>query len=167
MLPTTGAQVSFIVIAYNAAPTIRACVESILVQAVDKEVILVDNNSTDGTAGQVSGLPLTVVFEARRCRGTARNRGLDAAHGAWIAFVDADVELPPHWAPEALALLDSHPDCVAVGGPGLTPAAGWVSQAIDTLQYGIRFDEPEHLVGSRTGLVPAQATPPLVAGRDH
>jgi glycosyltransferase involved in cell wall biosynthesis len=140
--------VSFIVIAYNAAPTIRACIESILAQPVDKQVILVDNHSTDGTAAQVAGLPLTVVFEGNRCRGTARNRGLDAAQGAWIAFVDSDVELPPQWAPDALALLASHPDCVAVGGPGLTPAAGWVSRALDALQYGVRLEESEHRVGS-------------------
>jgi glycosyltransferase involved in cell wall biosynthesis len=143
-----GAQVSFIIIAYNAAQTIRACVESIVAQPVAKEIILVDNNSTDGTAACVADLPLTVVFEARRCRGTARNRGLEAAQGAWIAFVDADVELPPEWAPDALALLEKHPACVAVGGPGLTPAPSWVSRALDTLQFGVRLDEPEHMVRS-------------------
>jgi glycosyltransferase involved in cell wall biosynthesis len=148
VLPTPGALVSFIVIAYDAAPTIRACVESILLQPVEKEIILVDNNSTDGTAAQVAGLPLTILSEARRGRGAARNRGLEAARGAWIAFVDADVELPRGWAADALALLDSHPGCVAVGGPGLTPAAGWVSRAMDSLQYGIRFDEREHRVRS-------------------
>jgi|GEM_PF-1708177 len=130
-------QVSFIVIAYNAGNTISSCIESILAQKVDKQVILVDNNSTDGTADKVKDLPVSIVFESERCRGIARNRGLEAAKGDFIAFVDADVELPDNWATCALSLLAKHPDAVAVGGPGLTPSNTWIAKAMDSMQYGV------------------------------
>jgi glycosyltransferase involved in cell wall biosynthesis len=128
--------VSFIVIAYNARNTIRSCIESILAQRICKQVILVDNNSTDGTADEVHDLPVILLFEPERCRGTARNRGLEVAEGDYVAFVDADVELPANWTTIALSLLAEHPDVVAVGGPGLTPSNTWVAKAMDSIQYG-------------------------------
>ena len=42
-------EVSFIVPAYNAEKTIAKCIESILSQGVEKEIIVVDNTSTDKT----------------------------------------------------------------------------------------------------------------------
>ena len=128
--------VSFIVIAYNARPLIRRCIESILVQAELHEIILVDNNSTDGTADAVRDLPVRIVTEHEQNRGAARNRGLAEARGAYIAFVDADVELPAQWTALALSHLQQADDIAAVGGPGRSPATSWVSRALDVLQYG-------------------------------
>jgi glycosyltransferase involved in cell wall biosynthesis len=140
--------VAFIVIAYNAEGTIRACIDSILAQGLPGEVILVDNGSTDGTISCVGGRPVTVVHEAKRCRGAARNRGLDAARADYIAFVDADVELPGDWGRRALDLLGRHPDVAAVGGPGRTPDGSWVSRALDALQYGHRLEDRQEYVVS-------------------
>lgn len=134
--PRRQVEASFIVIAYNAQRTVRRCIESILAQSVQKEILLVDNNSTDGTVAEVRDLPVTILFEAERSRGAARNRGLSAARGNYIVFVDSDVELPQTWASGALHLLNRHPEVVAVGGPGLTPKPSWVSRALDVLQYG-------------------------------
>lgn len=128
--------VSFIVIAYNAQRTIRRCIESILAQSVEKEVILVNNNSTDGTADEVCDLPITILFESQRCRGRARNCGLERAKGDYIAFVDADVELPAYWTDRALSLLDACPGAAAVGGPGFSDDNSMTSKALDMFQYG-------------------------------
>jgi len=131
-----GPKVSFIVIAYNALNTIRCCIESILAQDIDKEIILVDNNSTDGTIEQVQDLDVKIVFEAKRCRGAARNRGLEVASCEFVAFVDADVELSEGWTRRALELLDKHPEVAAVGGPGISSEKSWISSSINVLQYG-------------------------------
>ena len=141
-------QVSFIVIAYNARNTIRPCIKSILAQKVCKQIILVDNNSTDGTADEVNDLPLSIIFEPERCRGTARNKGLEVAKGDLIVFVDADVELSENWASLALSLLAEHSDVVAVGGPGLTPGNTWVAKAMDSIQYGTLLSDHNKYVAA-------------------
>lgn len=140
--------VSFIVIAYNASCTIMSCINSIMSQTVVKQIILVDNNSDDGTSNVVSDLPLTILFEKKRCRGTARNRGLAAAEGSYVAFVDADVELASDWTTVALALLNEHPDVVAVGGPGFSPGESWVAKALDGIHYGNRAGGKQRYVNS-------------------
>lgn len=141
-------EVTFIIIAYNARLTIRQCIESVLAQNVSKQVVLVDNHSTDGMIDAVRDFPITILFEPERCRGLARNRGLEVAIGQYIAFVDSDVELPLDWARKALCLLKKHLDVAGVGGPGLTPEGSWVSKAQDVLQYGSWLDEEEKGVSS-------------------
>jgi glycosyltransferase involved in cell wall biosynthesis len=98
-------EASFIVIAYNAAPTIERTLHSISSQAslTDYEVLVVDDGSTDDTASLVrryaSADPRTrlIPLGANRGRGTARATGVAQSSGEWIATVDADIVLPPHW----------------------------------------------------------------------
>jgi len=54
------------------------------------ELIICDNNSTDGTAALARAAGATVVFEPVNQIGRARNRGAEAATGDWLLFVDAD-----------------------------------------------------------------------------
>jgi glycosyltransferase involved in cell wall biosynthesis len=56
----------------------------------ESELIVCDNNSTDGTAGIARAAGATVVFEPVNQIGRARNRGAQAATGDWLLFVDAD-----------------------------------------------------------------------------
>lgn len=149
--PSPRPVVSFIVIVLNGAATIRRCAESILGQAASVELLVVDNGSTDGTRAALGGLPLQILDEPVRRRGAARNRGLTAATGDYIAFVDADVELPAEWTTVALELLRRHPDVAGVGGPGETPEESWVARSLDALQYG-------HRTGDRERQVPSLAT---------
>jgi glycosyltransferase involved in cell wall biosynthesis len=141
-------QVSFVVIAYNAEKTIRGCIESILNQLIEKEVILINNNSTDSTVDRVNDLEVKILFESERNRGVARNYGLEAANGQYIAFVDADVELPKDWAIKALNLLENHPEVIAAGGPGISPDNSLVSQSLNILQYGNHLNNKENYVKS-------------------
>lgn len=146
--------VSFIVIAWNADKTISRCLDSILRQEVTKHVILVDNNSTDGTADLAREYPIEVYLEPIRSRGLARNRGLEAAQGLYIAFVDSDVELPEHWTTKAVSFLNKDANVVAVGGPGLGEDVSWVSRAWGELQYGNQPNDAPHYVRS----LPTMAT---------
>lgn len=56
----------------------------------EHEVILVDNNSTDGTARIGEKYGAKVVFEPVNQISRARNRGAAAATGEWLIFIDAD-----------------------------------------------------------------------------
>lgn len=56
----------------------------------DSELIVCDNNSTDGTAGIARAAGAMVVFEPVNQIGRARNRGAAAATGDWLLFIDAD-----------------------------------------------------------------------------
>ncbi|MEO0119589.1 MAG: glycosyltransferase family A protein, partial [candidate division WOR-3 bacterium] len=66
----------FIVPAYNAEKTIGKCIESILAQNIEKEVIIVDNGSTDNTANIIKKYPVKYILETKKSPAAARNRGL-------------------------------------------------------------------------------------------
>jgi glycosyltransferase involved in cell wall biosynthesis len=86
---------SIVIPAYNAASTIVASVESCLSQSYPThEVIVVDDGSTDGTAGLLEarfGLTIQLIsLPENGGPAAARNAGIRAATGTHIAFQDAD-----------------------------------------------------------------------------
>lgn len=89
-------RLSVIVPVYNAAATLRPCVESILqYEGEDVEILLINDGSTDGSADICNEFArkdkrVNVCHKANGGVSTARNQGLDMAHGEWITFVDAD-----------------------------------------------------------------------------
>ena len=91
--------VSIVIPAYNEERHLAACLEAIARQSVPPdEVIVVDNNSTDGTVALARSYPFVrVVHEPRQGIVYARNAGFSAAHSTIIGRIDADIELPPKW----------------------------------------------------------------------
>ncbi|MCG5478975.1 MAG: glycosyltransferase [Ensifer alkalisoli] len=92
--------VSFVVAAFNAADTIRRAVDSALAQeGISTEVIVVDDCSSDTTAAVVAAMQhprlRLIALERNRGPGGARNAGLAAARGRWIAILDADDTVEP------------------------------------------------------------------------
>ncbi|MBP1884641.1 glycosyltransferase family 2 protein [Sinorhizobium mexicanum] len=92
--------VTFVVAAYNAAETIVRAVESALRQeGVTVEVVIVDDRSSDGTVEIVSTIAdprlRLIALEQNRGPGGARNAGLAAARGKWIAVLDSDDTVRP------------------------------------------------------------------------
>lgn len=95
--------VSVIIPAFNSARLIGNAVGSAQAQSEGRiEIIVVDDASTDGTAAVVEGLAAQdprvrlVRMERNGGPGGARNAGLDAAGGEWIALLDADDRYHPH-----------------------------------------------------------------------
>ncbi|MFJ6321809.1 MULTISPECIES: glycosyltransferase family 2 protein [unclassified Rhizobium] len=92
--------VSFVIAAYNAEETLERAIDSALAQgAVSMEVVVVDDCSTDSTRDIVGNHPdprVRLVAMARNSGpGAARNAGLDAARGRWVAVLDSDDALRP------------------------------------------------------------------------
>ncbi len=85
--------ISCIVPVFNGERYLAEALDSILAQTYRPlEVIVVDDGSTDGTAHIVAGYGERISYlrQANAGPGAARNRGLDAAAGAYVAFLDAD-----------------------------------------------------------------------------
>jgi GT2 family glycosyltransferase len=105
---------------FNAATTIAACVDSILAQDYSpdrRQLVVVDNGSTDGSSAILRryGRRLALLDEQVRGPAAARNRGISAAEGRYIAFIDADCIADRHWLSHLVAALESA-QTEAVGG---------------------------------------------------
>ena len=117
--------VSVIVPAYNEHLTIANCIEALLAQdypADRREIIIVDNNSTDGTADIVRNYPVILLYERDiQTPAAARNRGIHFARGEIVAFTDADCVPEPDWLSHMVAGF-SNPDVVGVAGAVISDA---------------------------------------------
>jgi glycosyltransferase involved in cell wall biosynthesis len=83
--------VSVIITTYNRRPYVKAAVASVLAQDYpDKEVIVVDDGSDDGSAEEVRGLPADYVWKENGGISSARNLAISLAKGDFIAFLDVD-----------------------------------------------------------------------------
>lgn len=94
--------VSVITPAYNVAPYIGQCIESVQAQTLpDWEMIIVDDASTDDTVAVVQqylGDPrIRLLCNVQNLGpGGTRNRALEAAQGEWVAVLDADDWIAPN-----------------------------------------------------------------------
>jgi len=110
---------SVIIPAYNEAAELPATLAAIRVAAARLaercEIVVVDNNSTDGTAeaARREGAD-RVVFEPFNQIARARNAGARAARGRHLIFVDADTRVSPQLLRETICRLDAG-DCVGGG----------------------------------------------------
>ena len=90
----TDPWVSFIIPAYNEAKLLPATLEGIAtaVRPWDEpwELIVCDNDSTDGTAELARSHGARVVHEPLRQIARSRNTGASIAQGQWLVFIDAD-----------------------------------------------------------------------------
>jgi glycosyltransferase involved in cell wall biosynthesis len=99
--------ISVVIPAYNAEQHIGRAIDSVLAQTHPAdEIIVVDDGSTDDTCKvvQVYGNQVRYIYQENGGAGLARNTGIKASQGEWIAFLDADDE----WVPEKLRLQTDH-----------------------------------------------------------
>lgn len=99
---------------YNKAPYVRKAVESVVRQSYPNwELVVVDDKSTDGSAGVVETIAderiRLVRLEKNGGVGAARNRGVAESHASWICFLDADDWWESTFLEELAGLIERHP----------------------------------------------------------
>ncbi len=83
--------VSVVITTYNRRAHLKPAVQSVLAQDYsDKEIIVVDDGSTDSSADEVLGLPVHYLWKENGGISSARNAGISYARGEYIAFLDVD-----------------------------------------------------------------------------
>jgi glycosyltransferase involved in cell wall biosynthesis len=133
--------VSVVVSTYNRGPLLERALRSVLAQREPTtprfEMIVVDNNSTDGTREIIERFAamdrrVRYVFEPRQGLSYARNAGIRDARAPLIAFTDDDVRAEADWIAAIIRAFDEHPDVEVVGGrvlpiwPSVPPA--WLTR---------------------------------------
>ncbi len=105
--------VSVIIPTYNRAALVQEAVAAVLAQTCrDWELLVVDDGSTDGTSNALAGLGGSLrVLRSPRRRGVsaARNLGIAAARGEWLAFLDSDDLWLPEKLERQMAFMAAHP----------------------------------------------------------
>jgi len=132
ILPETAPTVSVIVPAYNSAKYIGEALESVFAQTFTSyEVIVINDGSldTDELERELKRYPSNLRYIKQENRGAAaaRNTGLHAATGEFVAFLDADDTWSPDFLEKQLALIkDTNADLVYADALlfGESPLAG-------------------------------------------
>ncbi len=109
--------VSVIIPSFNRRHCLPRALDSVLAQTVPAlEIIVVDDGSSDGTRSLIaSDYPqVTYLWQPNRGVSAARNAGIEAARGDWLAFLDSDDEWLPSKLELQLALASSMPQCPLV-----------------------------------------------------
>lgn len=115
-------RISIVIPVFNASRTIWACLQALSLQEYpDFEVILVDNNSTDGSPAIIGdflathpALGAVLLYESIQGACAARNHGARHANGEIIANIDPDCLPTPTWLGElAATFADETVDAVA------------------------------------------------------
>jgi cellulose synthase/poly-beta-1,6-N-acetylglucosamine synthase-like glycosyltransferase len=135
--------ISVIVPIYNVAAHVAGCIDSLKAQRLtDFEVLLVDDGSTDDSravalAACDGDARFRLIEQENQGLSGARNTGLDAARGAFIAFVDSDDAVMPDYLFAMWdALEETGADWVACGVQSVGPdGAGASHSAIHGTSY--------------------------------
>lgn len=137
--------ISVVVPVWNSPDQIAKCLTALGEQTYPKdrfEVLVVDNGSTDSTTEIVRRFPIaTLLSEPAPGSYHARNHGLNAARGEYVAFTDADCIPAPDWLEKAI-------DC-ARNRPGVGVIAGRIDLFRTGLDGGETYEWYERLFSFR------------------
>lgn len=133
--PPPESLLSVVIVTYNEADRIRACLESVVDATRDRavEIVLVDGGSTDATVEIASAFPITIlqVPDALRTPGAGRYVGTAATTGEFVLFVDGDMVLERPWLESALETV-RRPGVAAVDGQLNEP--GETARTVDAVR---------------------------------
>lgn len=113
-------QLSIVIVNYNSKFLIEQCLGSVrkAITGIDTEIIIVDNNSTDGSkehlADKFPGLKFIFnndnVGFAKAC-----NQGFRISSGRYVLFLNPDTILSENCLADCISFFESHPDAGALG----------------------------------------------------
>jgi glycosyltransferase involved in cell wall biosynthesis len=157
--------VSVLICTYNRLPFLKKLADSIASQlpaTYPLEIVIVDNNSSDGTAEWAQDLAdgndaFRYLFEPRQGLSHARNAGAKVARHGFLLYLDDDALLPPHYLPTLGRLLAQH-DPDFLGGPlyplYLDPKPDWFPESLEVRKKADRsgFYQDVTLTGANYGV---------------
>jgi N-acetylglucosaminyl-diphospho-decaprenol L-rhamnosyltransferase len=119
--------VSVVVVSWNAREHIERCLESVR----GRDVIVVDNGSTDGTVELVRGRfpDVRLIEQGNLGMGGGNNTGMRAAEGRYFFLLNSDAWVEADGLDVLLAFADEHPDA-AVVGPKLENPDGSLQRSV-------------------------------------
>jgi glycosyltransferase involved in cell wall biosynthesis len=124
-------EISVIIPAYNAETFLHQAIEAALKQTVmPVEILVVDDGSKDGTrsVAESYGPPVHYLHRANGGPAAARNTGLQAARGEWLAFLDADDFWPENYLESQIqTALQTEADLVFTDARVVSPSKEWPS----------------------------------------
>ena len=174
----TNSTVSVIIPTYNRAAFLREALESVFTQTVQPhEVIVVDDGSKDNTESVVKGMQTahpTLRYLPQKNAGpaAARNTGMRAATGHWLAFLDSDDLWVNNKLERQLAYAAAHPNIGMIFGAmeNIGPSGGkladtradyWVAQATPRTNVDDPFSLVQAIMDNPIG------TPTVLLKRDE
>jgi GT2 family glycosyltransferase len=125
MNPASANDLAVIIVSTNDASWLEACLPTVFARAgtLDLDVIIVDNESTDGTCELVeSRFPDARVLRSRNGGfANANNRGLASANARYVLFLNPDTEVIEGTFEALVEALDARPHVGLIGVRQLTP----------------------------------------------
>ena len=121
------ADVSVVVVTWNALPWLGQCLESVR----GREVVVVDNGSTDGTVAFVrERFPeVRVIEQENKGMGGGNNAGMRAVDGRYFFLLNSDAWVVDDALDQLIAFADEHPEA-AVVGPKLLNTDGTLQRSV-------------------------------------
>jgi CDP-glycerol glycerophosphotransferase len=153
--------ISVIVPIYNVEDYIAECLDSVAAQTLDDlEVVMVDDGSTDGSARIARAFAagdrrFRLLSQPNRGLSSARNTGIEAATGDFLAFLDSDDLLPPNAYELLLRALEQTGSDFASGNvlrrnSWGTSQALFLAETFATTRLGTHVTEFPPLLADRT-----------------
>lgn len=106
-------KVSIVIPSFNHNAYVHQCIDSVLQQTyLDKEIVVVDDGSTDGSLEILRGYGKAIFLISQANRGTqaARNAAIAVSSGELIAILDSDDYWLPHKLAAQVALFEARPE---------------------------------------------------------
>lgn len=165
--------VSVVIPAYNAVTTLAETLRSVFAQTYRPiEIVVVDDGSTDDTWAllQSFGIAVRAIHQVNSGIGIARNTGVNAARGAYIALLDADDLCEPERIAVELHFLQTHPDILLCSsdfsgfdqnGPLQASYCGIYYTRCSESRGGARARYPEHELLDIAAFLPVPVAEPL------
>ncbi|MFA6151559.1 MAG: glycosyltransferase [Chitinophagaceae bacterium] len=113
-------KISVIIVNYNVQYFLEVCLHSVLraCKGFDAEIIVVDNNSVDGSCELVrKEFPSVILIANKDNKGfsKANNQAVEIATGEYLLFLNPDTVMPEDFFSKTIAYMDAHPKAGSLG----------------------------------------------------